>query len=70
MKESKMLDSDVKHDLRTPAGRSDQFLIRAIDRYPELGRMEKNWKAQMQQQDRERSAKSMPVVAAAEADAS
>ena len=44
-------------------------MIRAIDRYLELDRMEKHRKAQVQQQDRERAAKPMSVVAAAEADA-
>ena len=53
---SKVFDSEMKHYLRTPSGRSYQFLIRAIERYLELDRVEKSREAQVQQQDRERAA--------------
>ena len=43
-------------------------MSRAIERYLELGRMEKNRKAEVQQQDRERSPEPMSVVAAVEMD--
>ena len=42
MKQSKVFDSEVKHYLRTPADRNYQFLMRALDRFLALDRMERN----------------------------
>jgi hypothetical protein len=57
MKQPKAFDSEVKHYLRTPADRTYRFLIGAIDRYLDIDKMERNRKAQLQGQERERDQK-------------
>ena len=52
MKLPKVFDSEVKHHLRTPAGRNYQLLMRALDRYVALDRMERNRTTQLLKQER------------------
>ena len=57
MKQSKVFDSEVKHYLRTPADRNYQFLMRALDRFLALDRMERNRTTQLVEQERDRAPK-------------
>ena len=47
MKHSVAVDSEVKRYLRTPADRDYQFLMRALDRFLALDRMERNRTTQL-----------------------
>ena len=69
IKQSKALDSEVKHYLRTPADRTYRFLIGAIDRFLELDRMDRNRKAQVLGQERDKDNKQALGAVTAASDA-
>ena len=69
IKQSKALDSEVKHYLRTPADRTYRFLIGAIDRFLVLDRMDRNRKAQVLGQERDKDNKQALGAVTAASDA-